>query len=234
MTPAVPRWLRASLVDRVERNHRQSDADFRRRQLVTVATTVIGAALLGWAVNSPPGGDGFYAATLLLAVTWTLGAVLSGPLHLGRLVDGDRRRLPILEPILIGTALVALFVLGALVVREIPLLRDAVDEVLDHARRGTGPLTIIVTVVNGIAEELFFRGALYAAVPGRHQVIITTAVYTLATVTTGNLMLAFAALLLGVVVGLQRRASGGVLSPILTHLTWSLSMLAVLPPLLDA
>ena len=58
--------------------------------------------------------------------------------------------------------------------------------------------------------------------------------YTLATVTTGNLMLAFAALLLGVVVGLQRRASGGVLSPILTHLTWSLSMLAVLPPLLDA
>ena len=36
-------------------------------------------------------------------------------------------------------------------------------------------------------------------------------------------------MLLGVVVGLQRRASGGILAPILTHLTWSLSMLYLLP-----
>ena len=42
-------------------------------------------------------------------------------------------------------------------------------------------------------------------------------------------MLAFAAVLLGTVVGLQRRASGGILAPILTHCTWSLAMLFVLP-----
>jgi uncharacterized protein len=35
--------------------------------------------------------------------------------------------------------------------------------------------------------------------------------------------------LLGLVVGLQRRASGGILGPILTHCTWSLSMLFLLP-----
>ena len=108
-------------------------------------------------------------------------------------------------------------------------LRDAVDEVLDHAREGAGPLTVVVTALNGVAEELFFRGALYAAVPGRHQVLVTTAVYTLATVATGNVMLAFAALVLGVVVGLQRRASGGILGPAITHVTWSVSMLLVLP-----
>jgi hypothetical protein len=45
-------------------------------------------------------------------------------------------------------------------------------------------------------------------------------------------MLAFAALFIGAVVGLQRRASGGVLAPILTHVTWSLSMLLVLPTVL--
>jgi uncharacterized protein len=33
------------------------------------------------------------------------------------------------------------------------------------------------------------------------------------------------------VVALQRRASGGILAPILTHITWSLSMLVVLPPI---
>ena len=42
-------------------------------------------------------------------------------------------------------------------------------------------------------------------------------------------MLAFAAAILGTVVGLQRRASGGILAPILTHVTWSLTMLLALP-----
>ena len=42
-------------------------------------------------------------------------------------------------------------------------------------------------------------------------------------------MLAFAAVLLGAVVGLERRASGGILGPILTHVTWSVTMLFVLP-----
>ena len=42
-------------------------------------------------------------------------------------------------------------------------------------------------------------------------------------------LLVFAAALLGVVLGLQRRVTGGVLAPMITHVTWSLSMLLVLP-----
>ena len=63
----------------------------------------------------------------------------------------------------------------------------------------------------------------------RHPVQVTTVAYALATLATGNVMLAFAAVLLGVVVGLQRRASGGILGPVLTHVTWSVSMLLLLP-----
>jgi hypothetical protein len=44
-------------------------------------------------------------------------------------------------------------------------------------------------------------------------------------------MLAFAALLLAVLVGLERRATGGILAPIITHVGWSVSMLFVLPAL---
>ena len=51
---------------------------------------------------------------------------------------------------------------------------------------------------------------------------------------TGNVMLVFAAAVLGVLVGLQRRVSGGVLAPMLTHVTWSLGMLFILPPLMAA
>ena len=42
-------------------------------------------------------------------------------------------------------------------------------------------------------------------------------------------MLGVAAILLGLVVGLERRASGGVLAPVLTHVTWSTTMLFLLP-----
>ena len=93
---------------------------------------------------------------------------------------------------------------------------------------GTPAALAVITLVNGIAEELFFRGAMYAAIP-RHPVLWTSLAYVVATLATGNVMLAFAAILLGAVCGLERRASGGVLAPILTHVTWSLSMLFLLP-----
>ena len=54
----------------------------------------------------------------------------------------------------------------------------------------------------------------------------------LVTVATGNPMLVFAALTLGTVLALQRRASGGILAPMLTHVTWSAIMLFALPSLL--
>jgi len=44
----------------------------------------------------------------------------------------------------------------------------------------------------------------------------------------------FAAAVLGTLVGLQRKVTGGVLGPMITHLTWSLSLLFILPPLLSA
>jgi membrane protease YdiL (CAAX protease family) len=159
---------------------------------------------------------------------WTVGAFASGPLHLGRIAAGQGHRRPVVVPVLLGLALAGIFVVGALIVREIPFLDDQVRSVLDHADQGSGPLLVLVTAVNGIAEELFFRGAAYAAVP-RHPVAVTTVAYAIATLATGNVMLAFSALLLGLVVGLERRASGGILGPILTHCAWSLTMLFALP-----
>jgi membrane protease YdiL (CAAX protease family) len=225
------RTINPSLWQQVPRDHRQSPRDFRRRQLVTVLFVVLGALLLGFSLRIAPGNPLFYPATLGLAVVWAVGAFASGPLHLGRIDVGEVLRRPVLQPILLGLALAAIFVVGGLLVHTIALL-DPLDRqvsgILDHADQGTGPLTLLVTVVNGVAEELFFRGAVYAAIPHR-PVIWTTVVYTIATLATGNVMLVFAALLLGAVVGLQRRASGGILAPILTHVTWSVVMLYALP-----
>jgi CAAX protease family protein len=54
-------------------------------------------------------------------------------------------------------------------------------------------------------------------------------IYAAVTMATGNIMLGVASVLLGTVVGLQRRATDGVLAPVLTHVTWSVSMLVSLP-----
>ena len=45
----------------------------------------------------------------------------------------------------------------------------------------------------------------------------------------GNLPYNISTPILGCVTGLQRRVTGGILGPIITHLTWSLGMLFLLP-----
>lgn len=228
MPTTVEESLRRLLWERVPRNHRQEPAAFRRRQLVALAVVVVGGAVLGWSMRIDYGDPLFYVATVLLAAVWVVGAFASGPLHLGRVEHRSRLKRPVAGPIALGLALTLLFVAGAFVVREIPFLEEQVGDVLGYADQGTFVVVLLVTLLNGVAEELFFRGAAYAALP-RHPVAWTTVAYALTTVTTGNPMLVLAAVLLGLVVGLERRASGGVMGPVLTHVTWSTSMLVLLP-----
>jgi membrane protease YdiL (CAAX protease family) len=223
--------VRPVLIDKVERDHWQPYEAFLRRRIVVGITLAVGATLLGLSFSVRQGGPAFYPLTFGLAATWTLGSLLSGPLHLGHILrDGTLRR-PIITPIVAGLLLAALFVLGAFVIRTIPALASLTEDVLGYARLGNLWIILVITLVNGIAEELFFRGSLYAAIGTWHPVLISTVLYALATVAGGNPVLVFAAALLGTVVGLERRASGGILAPILTHITWSLSMLLVLPPI---
>ncbi len=226
--------VRPVLVDKVERDHRQSDRAFLRRRIVVGITIVVGATILGLSFSTEQGSQEFYLLTFALAATWALGSVASGPLHLGHIVLGGVRRRPILTPILVGLALAAIFIAGGLIIRNIPVLARFTEDVLGYARYGTLWLVAIITLVNGIAEELFFRGALFAAIGVRYPVIISTVIYTLATIPGGNPVLVFAAAVLGAICGLQRRAGGGILAPALTHITWSMTLLFVLPPLFAA
>ena len=224
-------WVRRALWDVVPRDHRQSGRDLRRRQLVTFGVLVLGAVGLAISLRLDPGSRWFYAASLGLAGLWAVGAFASGPLHLGRIPARLGTSRPVVTPIMLGLLLAGIFVAGAFLVRNLDFLdglEGQVVKVTDYADQGSAPLLVLVTAVSGVAEELFFRGAAYAAITV-HPVLWTTAAYVVATAATGNVMLTFAALLLGLVVGLERRASGGILGPILTHCTWSLSMLFALP-----
>jgi uncharacterized protein len=228
-------FARAALVAPVERDHSESDEAFRRRRVVAALTLVVGACVLAWALRITPGDSLFYVATLALALVWVLGAFASGRLHLGRAHrrDGGSSR-AVVQSLTLGLLLLAIFLVGAVAVARVPVLREPVDRLLAHAAYGSLSVVAVITAVNGVAEELYFRGALYAAIGRRRAVTISTLVYTLVTAAAGIPLLVLAAALLGVVTGLQRRVTGGILGPVVTHLTWSLGMLFLLPVVLDA
>ncbi len=227
------RFVRAALVDKVPRDHVETEAAFRRRRTVVGLTLLVGAVLLGASLRLAPGDDRFYVLTLLLAATWVVGTLVAGPVHLGwaHTRAAGRQARPVVQPVALGLLAVGVFAAGALVVAQVPTLRDLVVDVLDHAEFASLPVVAVITLVNGLAEELFFRGALFAALR-RRQVLWSTVLYALATVATGNVMLVFAAAVLGVLVGLQRRVTGGVLGPMIIHVIWSMSMLFLLPTLI--
>jgi membrane protease YdiL (CAAX protease family) len=239
----VGRLVGPVLLDKVPRDHHEPDGAFRRRRIVVSGVTVVGAALLGISLSQRPGSVAFYLFTTAVAATWIIGGLASGPLHLGWTArpphpgraaaepSSPAQRRPVLLPVLVGVAAFAVFGVGALVAREIGPVRAVVRSVLDFATYGSLPLVVLVTLVNGAAEEVFFRGALYAGIGARHPVLISTAVYALATVPTRNPALVFAAVLLGLLLALQRRATGGILAPVLTHVTWSTLMVLLIPPL---
>ena len=202
----------------------------RRRRIIVCIVTVAGALLLGYSLSRKPGDETFYWLTLGLAAVWALGAFASGPLHLGCIRWHGRNQRPVLTGLGVGLLLGVVFLVGGLVVREIPPVAEKVTRVLDYTNHGSLTLLVVITLVNGLAEELFFRGALYTALGAFHPVLISTLLYAAATSASGNPMLGFAAIILGTVCAWERRVTGGVLAPVLTHVVWGLIMVLALPP----
>lgn len=235
MLDEVQRFLRAALVTPVSPDRPVDPRGLGRRRVVVAVTLVIGSALLVGTLRAAPGSAAFYGVGLALAACWALGALASGPVPLGRAATrrGDSTSAGVVQAVVLGVALLALFLVGAVVVARVPVLAGPVDGLLDKARLGSLPLVAAVTAVNGLAEEMFFRGALFAALPRRWAIQVSTLVYALTTIGGGVPLLVLAAVLLGLLTGAQRRVTGGVLGPVITHLTWSLGMLLLLPRVLD-
>ena len=164
---------------------------------------------------------------LLTASTWIAGALASGPIPIR-----PRAPRPVVASIAraagVGAAAFVVFLAASLVAQRVPELSGALDTILDRADAGPRWVVLGVALLNGVGEELFFRGAVHAAV-GHRRVLTTTAVYVAVTLATGNLALVAAAAVMGALLGAVRQATGGVAAPIATHLTWSTLMVLLLP-----
>lgn len=202
-----------------------------RRRVVVVAVLLAGASLLGFMHTKAPGDPTFYWLALGLAAVWAVGAWLAGPLHLGVVRFRGRNERPVFTGTGMGLLLGAIFVLAGLAAQRIPPLNDQLIHILGYLTQAPWREVVLLALFNAVAEEMFFRGALFSAFGRHYPMVFSTLLYVAAILAAGNLMLGFTALVLGTVCAIERRATGGVLAPVFTHLVWGLIMVLALPPL---
>jgi hypothetical protein len=192
------------------------------------------SALLRLSFTSPEGSRHFYLFTTGLTGTLAAGALGAGPVRWygeewrGRPVSAVRDLVGV--PALAGAATFAGFYGAARVIRSLPVLHRAIASVFRYADQGSTPLIVLISAGGGVAEELFYRGALWR---GPHPLRSSTLAYTVSTAAAGNPALVLAGLVTSVIFGWQRAASGGVLAPAVAHVTWSVLMLRYIPPVLS-
>lgn len=207
----------------------------RRNRGIAAATGVTGAVLLYLGVQVEPGDASFYIFTFALAIIWVIGSLLTARSRtFGSIAEGKWRH-DVGWGLAGGLSLLVVFLLGAGVVARIDFLAAPVEELLAHARFGALPVVTAITMVNGVTEEIFFRGALHESLGGgpMRRLVGTSLIYTIVTAASGIPLLALAALSMGLLAGWLRQRTGALLAPIIAHLTWSLGMLFLLQPTLD-
>jgi membrane protease YdiL (CAAX protease family) len=195
----------------------------RRSGLVLLLTLVAAAVLTGRVYDARPGSGRAWLLTYLLAAILVAGSLLSG----GVPVTHRRGKRPVVRPFLTALALWLAFLVGGLVLRLLPAFDHGVRQILTRAS-ASGVLAVAAgLVVAAFAEEVFYRGAVFERF--RLPVLTATAFHVMATLPAGNVALSCAAAGLGVVLGLQRRTSGGWWVPAVTHASWSLLMVWFTP-----
>ncbi|TSI14090.1 type II CAAX prenyl endopeptidase Rce1 family protein [Brevibacterium aurantiacum] len=197
---------------------------------VGVATVIAAMCLLA-AGFSAPGSVQFFAASTATATVYFL-AFFIVPMKPPVIESGHYRNLGI--GILAGLALLGVFIAGALLIYQIPALAHPVQGLLENARGGALLPSLLVTAVNGVAEELHFRRTIPGTITGSpwKKIVISLAAYMAVSSMLGVPLLVFAALVVGALAHWLVHRGYGLLAPIVMHLAWSLGMSLLLPVIL--
>ena len=176
---------------------RRGPAEARPADGWVVAATLLVGAVAAWRrrCGSSRATRASTSAAIGLAAVWAVGAFASGPLHLGTArtraagTPGrwSRRWSSALLP------LAACLLAGAFSSPGLPPCASRSTTSSTTPAFGSLPVVLVITVLNGIAEELYFRGALYAALRRPRPVAVTTVLYALTTVGSGVPLLVVAA-----------------------------------------
>ncbi|GAA4284397.1 hypothetical protein GCM10022261_19280 [Brevibacterium daeguense] len=130
-----------------------------------------------------------------------------------------------------GAVIGLISVVGALALSLIPLTAGLVESVLGPIRAENFVPVFFTALIVGMAEELAFRGGVFAALPAR-KVLWSTVIYALATAATLNPALVLAAVVLGAPLAWLRARTGHVLASVAAHAVWTCVTLGLLTVIL--
>jgi membrane protease YdiL (CAAX protease family) len=198
-----------------------------RRLTAIVLALVVGAALLAATLRVKDGSLWFTLLGLLVAATWLIGARASGPIRI-RPTRLSPHVVALWALAIGGTSFLG-FLAADLIGQHISFVSSALHSVLARADAGPKAIVLVVALVNGVAEEVFFRGALYSELSAHRPVLTSTLIYVVVTAATGNVALIVAGAVMGVIFALERRVTGSILASTITHLSWSTLMIFCLP-----
>ena len=202
------------------------NADPKRRVLI-VATVVVGSALIGATLRLPRGSTGLYIAGFALAAVWIVSSLLYGPVQWRSPTLTLQAELA--AGVVLGVLTFGLFLGGSQIGKQITVLAGPIHSVLGKADAGSLAAVLTVALVNGLAEEMFFRGALIDAIGPHHALVLSVILYVGVTAVSGNAALTLAAIIMGAVFVIERHITGALLAPIVTHLVWSTLIILLLP-----
>jgi hypothetical protein len=121
------------------------------------------------------------------------------------------------------------FLAADLVGQQISWVASALRNVLGKADAGPRAVVLVIALVNAVAEEIFFRGALLAALEPRRPALTSTIIYVAVTAASGNIALVAAGAVMGTIFMLERLSTRSILAPVVTHLSWSALIFFLLP-----
>lgn len=200
----------------------------RGAELPALVIAVVGAALLWGTFHAARGSAAFWIVGYALAAVWVLGSFAVARVEAG---STDPRTIGVAAGA--GVAAFVVFYGAYRLLREIPVISGALHGVVGTADAAHVVPVLVLAVVNAVAEEVFFRGAVFSLIASRTDgrgdaVIWSTVIYAVVTAASFNVALVIAAVVLGALLAMVRQWAGGVVAPAITHVVWSTLMLLAL------
>lgn len=203
------------------------------RRSVTAAAIIAVVTMLcaGFVLRKTFGDPGELPMwSLVLAAVWFAGGI--GVLAAAPRDDRPTPRFAA-HPWAVTGALAGAVSLGSFVGGWVLLLIPATSEWISAAllTATSVPLaiTVLVALITGAAEEVFFRLGFATLWRGWWRWVVPNLLYLLVTLATGNVALALVAPVLGVAATASRELTGRWWAPIVVHAVWTVAMVALFP-----
>ncbi|GGG71825.1 type II CAAX prenyl endopeptidase Rce1 family protein [Corynebacterium pelargi] len=198
--------------------------------LIHALVLCAGGFFLGVALHSDFDSLRFNVSALCMAGVWLLGFAVK-PARISRSDFSARALRP---AVLAACALVCITLVGALIVPSLPWLEARVLGLLSQLRGPSVWTLALIAAVGGIAEELYFRGTLFDALPRSVAALGTTVAYIAVVCASGMILLMLAAAALGALAAFLRARFDNVVACAMFHVAWSVPVLLIVPHLLPA